>query len=416
MKSFVLGLTLAFLPFSSAVQAAPESRLDSKLSASVSVRFDESASRNAQQNLIGEVASIDRTGGKMVIQTESKTSVTVTFSEQTAIRRVQPGQTSLANAEQIKITDVNVGDRVLIPGGALNEKTPVSQIIVMSRAAIDERRSQEIELRRGRTTVGRITTVNPEKKEFTIQARGRGTGETLTVSAANGVKFLRYAPDSLRIGDAVPGSFSDLRIGDQVRILGDRPAGTNRITAEEIVFGSVTRLVGIITDVNTARGEIVVKNNQTGQTSTVAVGKNTTLRRITPEVSQTLRQRLERRNARRDRNDGGRTPDERWRNRSERRGQTGIQQSERRSPGQMFDNLPAITLNDLKKGDAVLITGTNSAAGALQVTAVSVISGEGELLQFLQRAQGAGNGSSNMSPGLPGNVSGGNAADDDEPQ
>jgi hypothetical protein len=51
------------------------------------------------------------------------------------------------------------------------------------------------------------------------------------------------------------------------------------------------------------------------------------------------------------------------------------------------------------------------------LTAVSIISGEGQLQQILLRTQGSGNNASNLSPGLPGNVSGGNSTndDDDEP-
>src|SRR5215213_6099518 len=86
-----------------------------------------------QKNLIGEVTSIDQAGGKIVILTDAKVSVTVTFNEQTIFRRVLPGQTSLANAETIKIADLKIGDRILVPGSVASEQTPVKQIIVMPR-------------------------------------------------------------------------------------------------------------------------------------------------------------------------------------------------------------------------------------------------------------------------------------------
>src|SRR5688572_11736043 len=86
-------------------------------------------SGSAQQNLIGEVSAIDPTAGRIVIQTDAKTSVTVNFNDQTIFRRVMPGQTSLANAETIKITDIKIGDRVLVPGMSVaGEQTPVRQI------------------------------------------------------------------------------------------------------------------------------------------------------------------------------------------------------------------------------------------------------------------------------------------------
>jgi hypothetical protein len=178
-------------------------------------------------------------------------------------------------------------------------------------------------------------------------------------------------------------------------------------------------MVGTVSDINTERGEIVIKNNQSGQTITVTIGKNTTLRRITPEVAETLRERFERRQARRQErtseNSDRKSQTERRQNRERRREQNNNGQTNNRR--RLFENLPAITVADLKKGDAVLITGTNGAASSA-MTAVSIIAGDGDLQQILFRAQGGRRGNSNMSPGLPGNVSGGNAGrvDDDEPE
>jgi hypothetical protein len=425
MKKIFIGLSLFFLPFAPALA-------ESGRYANRSETLSNSASLIRRQNLMGEVSAIDPNAGRLVVLTDAKTTVNVTVNDKTAFRRVQPGQTSLTGAEQIKITDIKVGDRILIPGGVADEKKPVRQVIVMPRAAIDERRALEDENRRARTTVGRIAAVNPAKNEITIQTRGSGGVEVVTVSAAappagRSVKFLRYAPDSLKVGDAVASSFNDLRVGDQVRVLGDRVTGSNRINAEEILSGSVSRVVGSVSEINTERGEIVVKNEQTGQLTTVALGKNTTLRRITPEAAETLRQRFERRRDRQQNEGSGnaRQNAEARRNRAESRNQDGGGSSEQRQQQRredrnarpLFENLPVVTAADLKKGDAVMITGTsaNQSDNAARMTAVTVISGEGRLLQLLQRAQGGGRGPT--SPGLPGSVSGGNALiDDDDPR
>ena len=283
----------------------------------------------------------------------------------------------------------------------------------MARAAFEQSRNDVQEKRRARTTVGRITAVNAEKKEITIQTRGRANAETVTVDASANAKLLRYAPDSLKLSDTVAGTFADLKVGDQIRVLGDRTTDGARIAAEEIVSGSVSRTVGTVTEINPTRGEVVIKNTQTGETVTVSIGKNTTLRRITPEVAADLKERFERRARRQERNANNNDQQTNQPQNRERRRERNAdgQRNNRRS---LFENLPAITLADLKKGDAVLITGTGG--GAAQMTAVSIIAGEGELQQILMRTQGGGRGG-NMSPGLPGNVSGGNGtSDDDEPR
>jgi hypothetical protein len=434
MKRLLLGLLFANL-FFSVLQASPNNTLRDKNQSFTknlsnnSNLFPENRRIRVQQNLIGEVTAIDQSGLKMTVKTDAGASVSFSFNDKTSFRRIKPGETSITNAEQITFADIKVGDRILVPGGAANEQTPVARIIVISRQAINAQRDQEREARRARTVNGRVTAVNSEKKEITIQSRGRAAeAEILTVSTAGNVKFLRYAPDSLKVSDAVAGSLADLRVGDQIRVIGDRSSDGARVSAEEIISGSIMRTVGSIVEVNAARNEVVVKNGQTGQLMTVAIGKNTTLRRITDDVAKTLKerakQRAERQNERSNQqNTGGSNPQTQQANRQNRREERrenrnangGAQQGQgNRGLPQQFENLPTVTVAELKKGDAVLITGTGGADNA-RMTAVSVVTGDSDLQAILQRTQGGRNNSPN-SPGLPGNVSGGNAPDDEDPR
>jgi hypothetical protein len=375
--------------------------------------------KQPQQNLIGEVTAIDSASGRITLKSESGTVVTISINDKTAFRRIAPGQTSIANAEQITIVEIRVGDRILIPGGSTNEQTPVRQIVVMARQAIDSQRNQEAENRRARTIIGRVTAINSQNREISIQTRGTAGPQTMTVTTSDTVKFLRYAPDSLRISDALPGAFADVRVGDQIRIVGDRNAENTRITAEEIVSGSFTRSVGSIVEVNAARNEITIKNSENGQTMTVALGKNTTLRRIPDDVAENLRRRAnqraerQRNNRQNAGNNEARQNQGQQNNRQNRRENRENNRNARQGQpnrAQLFESLPVITAAELKKGDAVLIT--TSGANNSRLTAVSIITGDASLQQLLL---GVNNMSPN-SPGLPGNVGGGNTIVDDEPR
>jgi hypothetical protein len=373
-----------------------------------------------QQNLIGTVTAIDTANGKIIVKTDAGNSVTFSTNDKTTVRRLPPGQTSIANAEKITLADIKVGDRVLVPGGAADVQTAARQIIVMASEAIAAKRDQDRSEWQTRGINGRITALNQEKKEITVQARG---AEIITVKAPGNAKILRYAPDSLRSTDARTGVFTDLRVGDQIRILGSRSADGKTVTAEEIVSGTVTRAFGTITDINTKANEITIKNSQTGQTFTVVLGKNSVVKRLPAEVAQNLAQRRERRQQRRQtqaESTGAQTENQGQRRRERRNGENrerrpanaGDAQRPRGGLQQMLEAQPAITIADLKKGDALMVTGTQG-ADASRLTAVNIISGDAELMQLMQRSQGGRNG--NMSPGLPGNVGGGNVSDDDEP-
>jgi Cu/Ag efflux protein CusF len=394
-------------------------------SAQVTPAATSGATRATQQHLVGEVTAVDAATHQLTVKTDAGANVTVTVDERTIYRRVPPGQTSLENAERITSADVSVGDRVLVPNGLAGGQTAARQVIVMARAAVAAKREQEREDWRARGVSGRITAIDAAKKELTVEARSREGAETVTVAASAGnVRFRRYAAGSLRPADAVAGSFADIRVGDQARVLGKREG--SRVTAEEIISGTVARLSGVVEAVDAQRGEVTVKENQTGRTVTVSLLANSMVRRIPAEYAETLRQREERRNAA---GAGNGQSGERRERRRERDGQGGQgsgqgqsgQNGERQRAGGggrgaqgMFENMPALTIAELKKGDAVMITGT-AGADAQRVTAATFITGDADIIQRLQRFQRGRGQRDNMSPGLPGNVVGGGTGDREQP-
>lgn len=366
-----------------------------------------------QQHLIGEVMALDQASGQITVKTDAGASVTVATDERTTYRRLPPGQTSLEKAEEVTRSDIRVGDRVLVPNGASGGQAVARQVILMAREAIAARRQQEREDWRARGANGRVVAIDPAKKEISIETRSRQEMETITIAASGNVRFRRYAPGSLRPADAIQGSFGDIRVGDQVRALGNREG--SRLVAEEIISGTVARLTGTIEALDASRGEATIKDNQTGRPIVVAFNTKTTLRRIPAEYAETLRQRRERRRDGSAASGEGRPSGERrgGRRRERQEGQEG-ERTGARGPQQMFENLPAITLQELKKGDAVMVTGT-AEPDAMRVVAASVVTGDAEIIQRLQRFQRGRGQSDNMSPGLPGGVVGGGTSERERP-
>ena len=130
---------------------------------------------------------------------------------------------------------------------------------------------------------------------------------------------------------------------------------------------------------------------QRGKTFTVAVGARSTRRRVPPEVGSSLAQRGERSAAASDS-----SPDVR-----PRPGGRNFQE--------VIESLPAVTLSDLKKDDAVFIVGTEG-ANSSRITAVLLLTGETDFISHLQRLQGRpGGDGQGLDAGLPGDVLGGGA-------
>jgi hypothetical protein len=422
MKNRLLTLTFAALVMSlaSAFPNVANAQVASTASA---------APRAAQQHAIGEVTVVDHAANQITVKTDAGPTVSIPVNAQTVYRRMPAGQTSLDKAETITQLDVKVGDRVLIPGGAsLTGGAAARQVIVMARAAVAARRDQQREDWRTRGVNGRVLSIDAAKKEITIDSRSRDSAQTLTIVAGDNVRIRRYAPGSLRPDDAIAGTFADIRVGDQLRALGNREEF--RVNAEEIISGTVSRTLGTLEKVDASRNEVVVKDSQSGKSMVIALLPTTTLRRVPADFAETLRRGQQRRGN----GENGENLTEAQR--AAQREQRAARRRERESPGagatppaggqnanarpggrnpqQVFESFPVITAAELKKGDAVMVTGTGT-TDASRVMAATLITGNAEILQLLQR-RGAGR-PEGMSPGLPSGVmGGGTSGDPDRPQ
>jgi hypothetical protein len=403
----------------------------------------DTAARPARQRLVGEVTAVDAAARQVTVRADSGETATVTTNDQTTYLRMPPGETALDKGERVTFAEVRVGDRVLVPGVSAAGGT-ASRLILMARAAAAAGNGGAGGAARddGRRLNGRVVSVDASKKLIVVQTRGREGVQAVTVDASSAARFLHFAPDSTRPADAVAGSFADVRAGDSLRATGVRSADGASFKAEEILSGVFQRFAGTVTNVDAARGALTVKNEQTGQTVTLSLGARSTLHRTTPEFQQAVAQRAERAQQRRASGQnggggqaqgdgqrggqgggqgGGGRQGERRGGDGERRGEGGPRRGGAGGPGgggnnfqQMMESLPAVTLADLKKGDAVVATVTPG-ADASRATVVSLLTGPAAVLRGMQQFQRGPEGQRGMSPGLPGDVMGGGQGPTREP-
>ena len=85
-----------------------------------------------------------------------------------------------------------------------------------------------------RGAVGNVVSLDSSAKTFTVKAGPR----TITVQPSDKTEFLRYALDSAKITDAKPSAFTQIKVGDEAHVLGDKSADGTTVTAEKVVFGS----------------------------------------------------------------------------------------------------------------------------------------------------------------------------------
>ena len=324
-------------------------------------------------HVFGDVLTVDAAGRRVLMKTEAG-EVSALFDERTEFLRVLPGQTSLKGAERITLADIGVGDKVMARGSQSGDKKSVAarQLIVMSRAAIVSRQERDREEWRRRGVSGRVASLNPETKEIKLAAAGGAA--PLTIVAADATVFRRYAPDSVKFADAKPSTFADLKVGDQLRAIGEKSADGARFTPAEVVSGSFRTVGGPITGLNVEAGEVTIKNIPTGQPLIIAVSKDSLLRRIPPEVLASLAR-------------GGAAK------------AAGAAPAPAGADVQdMFAGFPVVTVGDLKVGQMILASGMAGADDA-RVKAVLLATGVEPL--FVQPQARPSGGRPSVAVGLP---------------
>ena len=335
------------------------------------------ASAAARQ--IGTVKAIS--GNTLTLAADGGSQVSVTVAEGARVLQLAPGSTDLKTAQQIALSDIAVGDRVLVTGKAADDGfLEAARVILMKSTDIAQKNEAEQSDWQHRGSGGLVNAVSGPT--LTISAGPR----KIQVETSSTTKFRRYAPDSVKFEDAKPGTMDQIKVGDQLRVRGDKSEDGLTIKAEEVVSGSFKNLAGTVATLNATGGTLTLKDLATKKTVTVNVTSNSDLRKLPPGLAARFAARAkggpaaagEAGRSGTAASQGAGTPN------GTPAGQGGAGASggsggPGRSAGgdlsQMLSRLPTETLADLKVGDAVMIVASDPNSGSDKVTAVTMLSG-----------------------------------------
>ena len=216
--------------------------------------------------------------GNTVVVTTATGDTTVTVA---AGARVQQSA-DLKTVSVSSLDQVAVGDRVLAMGTAGDGNTFSANRLVMIKSdtiAQRDQKSQQDWARRG--SGGIVTALNPAANTVEISSGAK----KITITTSGTTIYRRYAPGSVKFGDAKPGTLADVHVGDQLRVRGDKTPDGSGITAEEIVSGSFKNLAGTVVSVDATASSLVIKDLSSKKNETVAISAASDLRAMPPEIA-----------------------------------------------------------------------------------------------------------------------------------
>lgn len=353
--------------------------------------------------IAGVVAGVDTNAKQIKVNGDDGVAYNLALQDNTIYLRMPIGETDQKKAVRIAFSDVTVGDRLIARGPVSDDKTvPVRTVMIMSKSDVAQKQQRDQADWQKRGLTGIAKAVNPETKEIIIATRGRDS-KTVTLDASNAT-FRRYSPDSLKFADAKPSSLADVQPGDTIRVLGDKTDEGTRVKAEEIVSGAFETFAGTVISVDAAAGEIRLTNLQTKKPVVVKTNSSTQLRRIDEQTANMLARRMRPATGGDESARGGPAPDAGGRGDGAPGGR-GFGGG--RGPGgsgdlqQVLDRSPQLSLAELKKGDAIIVSGNKVPEGA-PITAFSFVAGVEPFLAAAPRTAGQVNlGSWSLEVGGP---------------
>src|SRR5436190_981369 len=365
--------------------------------------------------VIGEVKAIDAATNQMMVRADNGVIATVGINDKTQYKRMAPGAKSLTGATDITLTDVGQGDRIWArwrPGS--DQKTvPAAQLVVMSKADLAKKQEQEKAEWRRRGVSGIVASVNPSTQEITVSSRTMaGVPQSVIIPVTDKVMMRRYPPDTIpKYSEAKPSKLEEVKVGDQLRALGDKSADGTHMAAEEVVFGTFKIAGGTVTALDVANNQIKINDLQTKKPLTINIKPDSVIRRF-PEGGAMMLGGMGGPGG-----PGGPGANAQGQARPQGQGapqgqgQAAAGQGQRpqgagpggpQGPGvrpgggggggnmaDMLERLPIISINELKVGDVILMSSLPG-ADPTQLTAISLVSGVEPLLQMMAARQQQG--------------------------
>ena len=288
--------------------------------------------------MVGAVEQIDKSSKTATLKTDSGEVVKLAVDDGTVCLRIPAGEKTLSKAAPIKFEDISIGDRVLAHGTKTDQTFAAQRLVVMPVAEMAKKREHDLDEWKRRGIGGIAREVNSQTGEITLELRGTGAGTRLEVVTTK-ANFRRYVAGSLRFEDAKAGTLSEVRVGDQLRALGDRSADARSFVAEQIVSGAFKTIGVTVIEIDQQKREIHATTLDQKKPVTIAVNQDSVLHRISPPVAAAIAQKVKGEN-----------------------GKSAPQPGQKSAPTvidvqQMIDTLPAISLADIKAGDVLAVTG-----------------------------------------------------------
>ena len=238
---------------------------------------------------IGVIKAIN--GSSLTLTPESGPEVAVAVAPSAKLARLNPGSKDLS---PIQLTDLQPGDQIRVRGYASADGASLNclEVIVITHAAVAAVSDQIRQDWQKRGLGGLVDSVDAGSGKVSLSVPGFSGKKSVLVHTSAATTIYRYAADSPKPEDAKRTDLQGIKVGDQLRVRGNRNADGTEVTAEEIYTGVFPKFVGTIKSVDVNTGTLSITDLATKKTVQMKVTTDSQLHKIPPEMAQRFAARL----------------------------------------------------------------------------------------------------------------------------
>lgn len=358
------------------------------------------ATAKPTEHVLGTITSVDSSAHTVTVKDDkSGAEVLVSTANTRTLIKVLPGAKDLKGATRITAADLAVGDRVDIRGfkDEANPNGIAARSVVLMSARELQAKHQADAAAWQNSTAGLVSSVDAASRTIVMTTRGAEGPHAITVQVPDSAELTRYSPETPKT--PVKSEMAEIQPGDQLRVIGTKSPDGNSITAQRVYSGAFRTIAGTVTAVNPDGKGLTIRDLQTKQPVQIAINDTSSIHKIPPEMATRLAARM----------NGGAAPSQAaagGHSQDASPSQAGGAPSQEGSPqrprargdlSQLVQRMPAISLSDLKPGEAVIVSGVLSSDKS-QVVAANIIAGVEPMFQ--SQAAGARQGGGRQNQGL----------------
>ncbi|MGA3235648.1 MAG: hypothetical protein ABSG03_05070 [Bryobacteraceae bacterium] len=340
------------------------------------------------KSIVGSITAFQAADAMVVVKPDNTDAVSVKLTPDTVFQRIAPGERDLKKAAAMNMTDMALGDRVLV--SFKTGSTEALRVLVMSSTDIQKRNEADSLdwTRRG------VSGVVAAKAGNIVTLKKRSlTGEiVMTVTLDDKTSLRRYNSDSVKFADARVSKLDEVSVGDQLRARGVKSEDGLKVAAEEVVFGTFVTKAGAITAIDPETKEVTVSELGTNKPLVVKFTADSQIKKM-PNMMGMMG--------------------------AGRGGAPGSPMSPPMSPpagppagsangaghmpdmAQMLEHAPAAKLDDLKIGEKIVVSSTKGAKPG-EITAIMLLGNADMLIQMATVPSGRGAGGGGQGAGMMG--------------